>query len=149
LALRYLPTEHSPAVFAIMQQKITSNGNVALQQLADYIQDTWINSKIFPPLSWSSYNRVIRTNNDVEGWHNRFRSKCTSPSLNLYVLVARLFKEATFVPLQCALLSEGLLRRTQRSGQVRRNKTLFDAWDLYDTGQITVNELFTKVAYCD
>lgn len=147
LALRFLPYEHIPTIFALVQNKITRGGNKALKSLADYVQDTWISSVIFPPESWSSYNRAIRTNNDVEGWHNRFNRKCATNSLNLYVLVALLYQEAKFIPLQYAILSEGSHCRNQRKNSKSKNKRIHDAWKSYESGTVTVTQFFAQLMY--
>ncbi len=45
---------------------------LVLQQLFNYVEDTLIESLMLSPVSWSVYQcRLIRTSNDVEGWHPR------------------------------------------------------------------------------
>ena len=47
-----------------------SNDN-PLNKLLQYVSRTWINSVVWPPECWSVYYQSVRTNNDLEGWHNR------------------------------------------------------------------------------
>jgi hypothetical protein len=42
-----------------------------LQSVMNYIQDTWFDSTVWPITAWSVFGKSVRTNNDVEGWHNR------------------------------------------------------------------------------
>jgi hypothetical protein len=79
LALQYLPGEHIPEVFQRIQRD--AGDGVLITRLLDYIQDQWINSTVFHPPSWSCFRRVIRTNNDVEGWHRRLNHKCNGQGM--------------------------------------------------------------------
>ena len=56
----------------------------ALKQLVDYIQRIWIDSNIWPPAAWSGYRLSVRTNNNLEGWHNRLISRGRS-QISLYL----------------------------------------------------------------
>ena len=40
-------------------------------KLLSYVEDTWIASSSRTPASWTTFKRAVRTNNDVEGWHQR------------------------------------------------------------------------------
>jgi hypothetical protein len=54
----------------------------------------------------------IRTNNDVEGWHNNLNSRVGSRDpVPFYLLVTELFKEASDLPMTLRLVTEGKLRR--------------------------------------
>ena len=39
--------------------------------LVNYVQATWIESLLWPANSWTAFKSSVRTNNDVDGWHNR------------------------------------------------------------------------------
>ena len=41
-----------------------------LKALVAYIDSTWVYSPTFGPADRSVYGQAIRTNNDLEGWHN-------------------------------------------------------------------------------
>lgn len=68
MALSFLPYCEIPAAFAKLQ---TSASNDALEKVMQYIQNTWVNSTIFPPKAWSVYGQAVQTNNDLEGWAQR------------------------------------------------------------------------------
>jgi hypothetical protein len=71
-ALPFLPADQIPSMFAKLLRKANS------QQLQDptcYIKTNWINNTTWPPECWSVYRRVVRTNNDVGGWHYRLNAK--------------------------------------------------------------------------
>ena len=74
--LPFLPQEQLCAYFATIMALGTPTNQLPqeLRQLLNYIDNTWIHSAIWPPASWSVFNRSVRTNNDCEGWHRRLNS---------------------------------------------------------------------------
>ena len=141
LSLPYLPSEQIPATFDLIRNGVSA---APLNSLLDYVQDNWIVSSVFPPSSWSTFYRFIRTNNDVEGWQHRLNSKCPA-NANLYVLVQQLQEEAKVVNLQLVLVSEEACTRNHRQRASKKNANLFKAWDMYKDGLITVKEMFESV----
>ena len=85
-----------------------------LEKLVGYVSRTWIRNVLWPPTAWSAYQLPVRTNNDVEGWHNRLKKKARKRLLNVYLLVRLLQKEAECVDLQVKLVSDGKLTRKQK-----------------------------------
>ena len=136
--LQYLPAEHIPDVFYTIKRAATGR----LAKLCDYIQDNWIRSRVFPPRSWSAFNRTIRTNNDCEGWHNRLNKQCGNKGApNMYSLVGHLFAEAELVPIQAVMVKEKKLSRMTRRGIVKKNEKIFAAWDACIKNEMTVKTL--------
>ena len=80
MAMQLLPAEHIDPVFQVLKTKATSS---KLQHLTTYIEDTWINSSVWPPTNWSVYGQIVHTNNDLEGWHTRINTS-TRPRSNRY-----------------------------------------------------------------
>jgi hypothetical protein len=69
MALPLLPAEHIKAAFE--QLVLSAAHRPLLLDLMCYVEDTWMNSTVWPIESWSVFRRTIRTNNDTEGWHTR------------------------------------------------------------------------------
>ena len=92
LALPCLPWELIGITLKDMTFEATTD---AQQQLCSYIR--WIDSTVRPPASWSIFNRRIRSNNDVGGWHRRLNMKAASGQLNMYLLIELLASEAALV----------------------------------------------------
>ncbi|CAH1239166.1 Hypp5743 [Branchiostoma lanceolatum] len=61
LARPFLPSEHIVPMFLRLQRKASTP---ALRALMDYVDSTWIGSRLQPPSSWSVFWRTVRTNND-------------------------------------------------------------------------------------
>ena len=135
MAMQLLPAEH-------IDHKATSS---KLQHLTTYIEDTWINSSVWPPTNWSVYGQRVRTNNDLEGWHTRINTP-TRPQTGLYLLVEKLHLEATAIPLTIRLLSGKKIRRHQRSDAKEIQDRLEIQWNLYMAGEKTAMRLLKACA---
>ena len=55
------------AAFDELRCSVGCQQDTRLEQLADYIQTTWIESTSWPPTAWSAFKETVRTNNDLEG----------------------------------------------------------------------------------
>ncbi|MEM7106559.1 MAG: hypothetical protein AAF502_25780 [Bacteroidota bacterium] len=77
----------------------------------DYFVRTWLIR--YSQNIWDWYNVQKRTNNDVEGWHNRLNKFFSTPHLSLYRFVATLLEEAkrSSKDLQLRLAGANLPRR--------------------------------------
>ena len=74
MALPLLPHEHIAAVFA----HIAANINATTPQLlllSAYMRDTWVTGPVFTPRDWTVYRQQVRTNSDVERWHNHLNCR--------------------------------------------------------------------------
>ena len=125
LSLPLLPAEHIPPVFTALQLKANTD---KLTELTDYIQKTWITSTTWPPSNWSVFGQSVRTNNDVEGWHQQLNAE-TRLSTGLYHLSSILNTEARQLKLNMRLLSEGKVRRHQRANAQEIHARLTVQWD--------------------
>lgn len=64
-------------------------------RVTDYVTETWMNGRFSPP-TWNHYQTEgSRTNNHLEGWHNKLkkRVKITHPSI--YAILKEFKKEQT------------------------------------------------------
>ena len=51
---------------------------------------------MWKPNCWSVYNQLIRTNNDVEGWHSSLNRAAARSNLEFYLLVELLSREVNW-----------------------------------------------------
>ena len=70
LALPFLPPEHIQKKF----ERLDDRAPEALAPVMDYVYRTWIRSPVFEIHHWSVFMSAIRTNNDLEGWHNKLNT---------------------------------------------------------------------------
>ena len=113
MALPFLPHETIAATFESLTPEATTQ---PLREFVNYIGETWIHSRVWPPKCWSVFMQSIRTNNDLEGWHHALNRRAAGRcGLPLYMLVSLLHNEARLVSLQIRLVSERKLKRIQRA----------------------------------
>ncbi|CAC5417309.1 unnamed protein product [Mytilus coruscus] len=144
MALPFLPPEHIPDTFRQLDEKADHPG---VQKVMDYIYKTWIRNSVFDIDYWCVFMSSIRTNNDVEGWHNSVNTRvCTRGPVPFYSLVTELFKEASDIPLQLKLVSEGKLQRYQRKHSRQTQGRLFALWDEYCNNSISASRLLKECA---
>ena len=82
----------------------------------------------------------IRTNNDIEGWHNRLKSR-GSAHMPFYLMVKLLHDEAVLVPVQVRLVSDSKLKRHQSATFRNLQRKIFLYWDQYESGDKSAQQL--------
>ena len=127
MALPFLPAPEIDPAFQRLRLKATT---AALEELVQYISETWISSTVFPPKDWSVYGQAIRTNNDVEGWHNGLNRRASGRNnIPFYLLIQLLKREAEPVcSVQVKLVSERKLQRIQRKKYRKLQAQVFELW---------------------
>jgi len=114
MALPFLPADHIAPAFEELVERLPSDVDQRVSTFVSYVSDTWVNSRLWPASCWSAFQSSVRTNNDVEGWHNRLNRKTRAGKLDVYQLATILHEEANYVELQAVLVSENRLRRIQK-----------------------------------
>ncbi|CAC5392288.1 unnamed protein product [Mytilus coruscus] len=131
MALPFLPPEHITDTF--LQLDARAPQAIVPHHLPD------------PPLS--VFMSAIRTNNDVEGWHNRFNTNvATRGPVPFYQMVTELFAEAGDIPLQLKLVSEGKLQCYQRKKSRQVQGKVFSLWNDYCERTTSASNLLRECA---
>ena len=145
MALSYLPADKIERRFRRLQQQATVR---PLQDFCSYIEENWITSQTFPPQTWSVFLEAVRTNNDLEGWHNGLNQRAKGRSqLPLYILIQVLHREAALVSMQIRLVSDTKLKRHQCSTYRTLQRRLFDLWSEFENGNRNSKELLEACAH--
>ena len=112
------------------------------KELTDYIASQWIYNAIFPVKDWSVFMQPVRTNNDIEGWHNALNRRANGrSSLPFYVLIQLLHREARLVEVQMRLVADHKLMRIQRKKYRVLQARLHNEWEQYQSRKKTAREL--------
>ena len=91
MALPFLSVQEIEAQFDCMHQNCPPG---LLEDLVNYVETTWINGT-YPLECWSIDGQPIRTNNDLEGYHNALNRRAGGhQNLPFYMLVELLHREA-------------------------------------------------------
>lgn len=85
IALPVLPPGHVEETFHNLDRNAT---NDQLDSLMGYMWRQWIRNLIFPIKNLSVFMLLVRTKNDLEGWHNRINSRVnrTAKILSIFSL---------------------------------------------------------------
>ena len=94
-------------------------------------------SNVVTRYRWSVSGQSVRTNNDVEGWHNRLKNRAHK-DMSFYRLIETLERESRWTSLSCRLVSESKLCGHQRQKYRRQQGRYCDLWRQYDDGEIGV-----------
>ena len=119
----------------------TSSHKTMLLQLLNYVQKTWVESSVWEPKYWCGFNQPIRTNNDAEGWHLKLNRRGRDGTPSFYLLLELLNKEATLISVQCVLLSQKKLKRSQKKVYKSIQAQLFSFWEEFATRNNTNNPM--------
>lgn len=139
MSLPFLPEGEINPVFQRLRRQATT---AQLREIVDYISRTWINNPLWLVSSWSAFNKPVRTNNDLQGWHKRLNKSATGRcNLQFYPLIRLLHKEAKLTSLYTRLVSEKELQRIQRKKYRNRQYQIFGLWDDYMRGSATFFQL--------
>lgn len=145
MALPNLPAEHIVAAFEELRRRypVMITRSEALEELLDYLEDNWVKNAAHPPSAWSTFQRTVRTNNDVEGWHRRINLQVKDKP-NLYLLVGILHKESSLLPLQVRLLHQQAIGRLTSKQDSSKQAKLEKLWAQY--GQMTTSSYLRQCA---
>lgn len=145
MALPFLPVDEIVPMFRHLQQQATTN---QLQRFVEYISNTWIEGSTWPPSSWSCFKRRVRTNNDIEGWHNALNRRASGKSqLPFYLMINLLDREARLTSLHIKLVSEKKLKRLQRRNYRSTQARIFDLWTEYEDGKRSARQLLKSCSH--
>ena len=123
LALRAIPA-------AFVKLQISANSD-ALEMMMQNVQKHLGQQYHLPPNTWSFYGKAVRTNNDLEGWHNGLNRRAGGRvHIPFYILIQHFHKEAKLFEIQVRLVSDRKLQRIQRQTYRRLQTNIFEL--LYD-----------------
>ena len=99
MALPFLPPEQIEEIFHHLDRRA---GTAPLQALMDCIWRQWIRNPVFPIPNWSVFMLSVRTNNDLEGWHNRLNARvCRTGRVPFYSAPHRAVPGGDSYPFGC------------------------------------------------
>ena len=137
-ALPYLPRRHIRPAFETLKER--SQLCEPTRELIDYVSETWLSNTVWSVGNWCAFRRLVRTNNDVEGWHRRINQRANKHNLSLYLLIPLLHREAIMVNLQLQLVAEQTLNSCTRKSSKEKQVHLWNLWDDYEEKSITTTQ---------
>lgn len=154
-ALAFLPPNQVCAAFSQLVNNIPI-------EIGEYFRTTYIGTinpfqqtipAIFPINFWNINDRIEyslpRTNNFVEGWHNRFNLSVGNPHPTIYKLIRKIKKEMDLVSLQIIQEQKGIENFKQKKyNSVDKNiLNLYNRMKKSNIGAYNIMEILRSFAY--
>lgn len=134
---------HKDEIGGVFHQ-LRSEAPTTLRRLYDYFNRSWIEGRYFSPKDWSVFEMIVRTDNDAEGGHKKWRCEAWRSNMTCYVLDDILFNEvAGPLATTIELVKYGKLAESKSAQQKEKNQGLVDAWEDYRLSKRTDNPLST------
>ena len=146
-ALPLLPPRDMVVGFNIIQENFQSSfPDEKVQKFVEYVKKTWFSSSVWKPQDISAYQRLVRTNNDLEGYHRRLNARINKDHPSVFSLLEVLYKESQLVNLTAMLVPSNTVKmQRQRKTQERQGK-LEELWLEYDSGTLPMEEFLLEAA---
>ena len=142
----YLPRRHIRGAFDALRESAGTDPRVL--QMFEYCEKTWFRSTTLVVGNLCPFRRVVRTNNDTEGWHRRLNSRARHrrENLSMYALIPLLHREAAMVDLHYQLVGQHQLSSMQRQASKYRQVKLSELWTKYEEKRITTSDFLRACA---
>ena len=124
----------------------SNHGDLRIQNLLRYYENNWLKSTIWYPKNICVYQRLVRTNNDIEGYHNRLNGKCKTVHPPFCTLLEVLYAEAIYTDSTAKIVSNRAVKmhRKKKTKEVQRMICLI--WDRYDDLEIDEQQLLEAIS---
>ncbi|CAF4225036.1 unnamed protein product, partial [Rotaria sordida] len=133
MSLALLPCREVEFAF----EEIVSKAPPLLLNLIDYFRNFWFRQ--MPVELWNVHNLDIRTNNNAEGWHNRFNRRINKTHPNVWHFISTLKQEEVYFRQQILHMKSG--KNKNRSKKVCAMQDRLNALSSrFDNQEIDVEE---------
>ena len=100
--LPFLPPREMVEEFAELRGDFEKRGE-SMISLYKYVFDNWLDHSVWKPRNICAFRRVVRTNNDAEGYHRRLNIRLGEKP-PIYRLIQFLYRESILVDITCTLI---------------------------------------------
>ena len=114
-----------------------------MKELYGYVAKTWFRSSVWKPRNICAYKRLVRTNNDCEGYHRRLNSRLGEKP-PIYKLIEFLHREAKVVDVTCKILTSKHVNMHRRKQTREAQACLIDLWKQFEEGDIDAKSLLEE-----
>ena len=146
MSLPYLPEELIMEQFIRVEKELQESVVPGLHELATYMRSTWIEGRMWTPTDWCQHGQQIRTNNNVEGYHNGLNQRVQTANTPFYGLTEKLHNEAVTVCRTVKQMYRGEITRRRKDATLARQKTLTTMWADLKSHTISPKTVLKKVS---
>ena len=140
--LPFLPLREMMEEFVLLRDDFAGSGD-QMSSMYNYIARTWFENSVWKPRNICAFKRLIRTNNDTEGYHRRLNSRCGEKP-PIYKLIQFLHKEAILVDITCKLITCKTINMQRRKKTREAQAHVIDLWGQFEDGLIDAKTLLLE-----
>lgn len=149
LPLNLIDSTFESLIGQILQEFANSPQIDKINQLIDYYNDTYVKEDaMFPKEQWNQYRKSRRTNNEVEGFYNKFVNLFFTDHPNFYVVVNQIkILQEEFEKTIESLKKRGFYEPKKNNIYSKINERLNDLWDQLDSGGISALDFLSAAQF--
>ena len=140
--LPFLPPREMVEEFAELREDFEKRGE-SMISLYKYVFDNWLDHSVWKPRNICAFRRVVRTNNDAEGYHRRLNIRLGEKP-PIYRLIQFLYRESILVDITCTLITCKTINMQRRKQTREGNAHILDLWSKFEDGLINAKELLLE-----
>ena len=114
--------------------------------LLAYYERTWLQSTVWSPRNISVYHRLVRTNNDSEGYHRRLNGICREDHPPFYKLREILYNEVKLISRTAKLVSNQSVKMHRSRQTDELQSKIGSVWDDYDEEKIDEKQMVQQIS---
>jgi hypothetical protein len=141
MALAFAPLAVIRQTFHIIEV----GSDARLATLFTYFRAQWIIH--VQPRMWNVHNSSHRTNNDLEGWHNRFKNIVARHRPNIWKLLNCLIQEQASTEVIMLQIAAGQNVQQQNSRYKNIHRRMKRLRRRYNRGNITLIQFISGISY--
>ena len=109
-----------------------------------------MNNPTFSIKDWSVFESIHRTNNSVEGWHNKLNTRAYHHSnLNMYLLINILYNKSVDNALLLRFMRDGEIQPNKRKAiYIKCDKRISSVWNKLKKGDIIAKQVLIVASKC-
>jgi len=134
-----------PALVRLTFNQLRQAAPPVLQPLYVYFEQQWLVN--VPLQMWNVYDKDIRTNNNCEGWHNRFNRAINRHHPNIWHLIRVIIEEqATTDVIRCQMdAGQNIVREDRKVKAIK--KRIATISERYRAGTIDISEYISGISH--
>ena len=120
-----------------------------INEFNKYFEDTWLVGP-FPPTLWNVFELEVhspRTNNHLEGWHNKLKRIARKAHPNLFEIVTLFKQEQADTEVILAQLATGAKPPRRANKDIQKDKRIQNLKEKFLTNTITLGEFVSGISF--
>lgn len=146
MCLAFLPTEEVEEQFDILRATEAVRRSPSLQNLFEYYSRTWLNGP-FPLSLWNVNGQILRTNNLVEGWHNKLSREIGRVHPDIFKLIENIQRLSRSAKVTMNMAQNGVPPKPQRRKYRKVNEAIERLTQQHAQGQRTSQEFLRALRH--